>query len=106
MQGQLETIFEYACEQINPAIRLSIEKIPSSTDKLRIMIDMVLSFMERDRELRTLFLLEGRRIRGDGHMVVLVPGFLEFVKILDGILKEIAAKGELLPHINPQALRS
>src|SRR5438445_7385955 len=99
-QGLLEAIFEYAWEQINPAIRLAIEKIPSSTDKLRIMIDMVLSFMEKDRELRTLFLLEGRRIRGDGHMVVLVPGFLEFVKILDGILKEMAAKGELLPHIN------
>src|SRR3989442_3450045 len=63
-------------------------------------------FMEKDRELRTLFLLEGRRIRGDGHMVVLVPGFLEFVKILDGILKEMAAKGELLPHLNPQAQRS
>jgi len=105
-QGLLEAIFEYAWEQINPAIRLAIEKIPSSTDKLRIMIDMVLSFMEKDRELRTLFLLEGRRIRGDGHMVVLVPGFLEFVKILDGILKEMAAKGELLQHINPQALRS
>ena len=105
-QGLLEAIFEYAWEQINPAIRLAIEKIPSSTDKLRIMIDMVLSFMEKDRELRTLFLLEGRRIRGDGHMVVLVPGFLEFVKILDAILKEMAAKSELLPHINPQALRS
>ena len=105
-QGLLEAIFEYAWEQINPAIRLAIEKIPSSTDKLRIMIDMVLSFMEKDRELRTLFLLEGRRIRGDGHMVVLVPGFLEFVKILDAILKEMAAKSELLPHLNPQALRS
>src|SRR5712692_7265526 len=67
-QGVLEAILEYAWEQLNPAVRLAIEKIPSSTDKLKIMIDMVLSFLERDRELRTLFLLEGRRIRGDGHM--------------------------------------
>src|SRR5437879_3806616 len=105
-QGLLEAIFEYAWEIINPAIRIAIEKIPSSTDKLRIMIDMVLSFMERDRELRTLFLLEGRRIRGDGHMVVLVPGFLEFVKMVDGILKELADRGELAPSVHPQAFRS
>ena len=39
-------------------------------------------------------------------MVVLTPGHLEFIKLLDGILKEMAAKGELSPNINIQALRS
>ncbi len=105
-QGLLEAIFEEAWELINPALRLAIEKIPSPTDKLKILFDMVLTFLEKDRELRTLFLLEGRRIRGDGHMVVLVPGFFEFVKTMDGILKEMAAKGELSQQIHPQALRS
>ena len=105
-QGLLEAIFEHGWEQINPAVRLAVEKIPSSTDKLKIMIDMVLSFLEKDRELRTLFLLEGRRIRDDGHRIVFVPGFLDFVKTLDGILKDMAAKGELSPQIHPQALRS
>ncbi len=105
-QGLLEAILEHAWEQINPAIRLAIEKVPSPREKLKIMVDMVLSFLEKDAELRTLFLLEGRRIRGNGHMVVLVPGFLDFVKMLDSILKEMATKGELLPGIHPQALRS
>jgi len=67
---------------------------------------MVLGFLEKDPSMRTLVLLEGRRIRGDGHMVVLVPGFIEFVKMLDGILKELAAQGELAPNIHPQAFRS
>jgi len=105
-QGLLEAIFEYAWEQVNPAIRLATESTPTPKDKLRILTDMVLSFLEKDRALRTLFLLEGRRIRGDGHMVVLVPGFLEFIKIMDGILKEIAARGELVSTIHPQAVRS
>jgi AcrR family transcriptional regulator len=105
-QGVLEGIFEYAWEQINPAVRLATESIASPREKLRVLIDMVLGFLEKDRAIRTLFLLEGRRIRGDGHMVVLVPGFLEFVKMLDGILKELAAKGELAPNIHPQAFRS
>src|SRR6266852_7133773 len=105
-QGVLEAIFDYAWEQVNPAIRLATESIPSPKEKLKIVLEMVLNFLEKDRALRTLFLLEGRRIRGDGHMVVLVPGFLEFVKLLDGILKELAAKGELVPNIHPQAFRS
>ncbi len=105
-QGLLEAIFEHAWEQINPALRLAIEKVTSPRDKLKIVADMVLTFLERDLPLRTLFLLEGRRIRGDGHMVVLVPGFLDFIKTLDGILNEMAAKGELVPGIHPQALRS
>jgi AcrR family transcriptional regulator len=104
--GLLEAVFEFAWEQINPAIRLAAERIPSPADKLKIVVDMVLTFLERDRTLRTLFLFEGRRIRGDGHLVVVTPGFLEFIKFLDGILKEMAAKGELSPNINIQALRS
>jgi AcrR family transcriptional regulator len=105
-QGVLNAIFEEAWEQINPAVRLATESIASPRDKLRMLIEMVLGFLEKDRALRTLFLLEGRRIRGDGQMVVLVPGFLEFVKTVDEILEELAAKKELAPNINPQALRS
>jgi AcrR family transcriptional regulator len=105
-QGVLEAIFEYAWEHINPAVRLATESISSPRDKIRILIDMVLGFLEKDHALRTLFLLEGRRIRGDGHMVVLVPGFLEFIKTVDGILKELAGRGEFAPGLNPQAFRS
>jgi len=105
-QGVLEAIFEFAWEQLNPAVRLAIERISSPTERLKVVVDMVLGFLQKDRDLRTIFLLEGRRIRGDGHMVVLVPGFLDFIRTLDGILKEMAACGELAPNVNPQALRS
>src|SRR5207244_1033485 len=105
-QGVLEAIFDYAWEQVNPAIRLATESIPSPKEKLKIVLEMVLNFLEKDRALRTLFLLEERRIRGDGHMVVLVPGFLEFVKMVDGILKELADRGGLAPSVHPQAFRS
>jgi AcrR family transcriptional regulator len=105
-QGVLEAIFEYAWEQLNPAVQLAIERNPSPTQKLRTVVDMALSFLQKDRDLRTIFLLEGRRIRGDGHMVVLVPGFLDFIRILDGVLKEMNAHGELVPNVHPQAIRS
>jgi AcrR family transcriptional regulator len=105
-QGVLEAIFEHAWEQVNPAIQLAIERIPSPTDKLKIAVDMVLSFLQKDRDQRTIFLLEGRRIRGDGHLVSLTPGFLEFIRALDGILKEMSGRGELVSNVHPHAIRS
>jgi TetR/AcrR family transcriptional regulator, fatty acid metabolism regulator protein len=103
-QGLLESVFQYAWEQINPALRLATESIPTGRQKFQVMIEMVMTFLGKDEHLRKLFLLEGRRIRDDAKQVVLVPGFIEFVGIVDGILKELADQGELLVH--PQALRS
>lgn len=104
--GLLQAIFQYAWEQINPAITLAIEKVSSPTEKLQIVAGIIMTALERDKELRTLFLLEGRRIRGDGQLVSLVPGFFDFVRILDKVIKEMAAKGELRAGIHPQAFRS
>ena len=105
-QGILEAVFEHTWEQINPAVQLATESIASPRDKLKILTDMILGFLEKDHVIRTLFLLEGRRIRGDGHMVVLVPGFIGFIKTVDGILKELATRGDLKPGLHPQAFRS
>lgn len=103
-QGVLEAIFQYAWEQLIPAIRLATESISSPRQKFHMTVEMTLNFLNRDEQLLKLFLLEGRRIRNDGQQVVLVPGFLEFVKIVDGILQELVDQGELAVH--PQALRS
>jgi hypothetical protein len=86
-------------------VRLPTESIPDPREKLKVLIEMVLGFLEKDRTMRTLFLLEGRWIRGDGHMVVLVPGFVEFLKMVDGVIKELVAQGYLSPEVNPQASR-
>jgi AcrR family transcriptional regulator len=105
-QGLLEAIFQHSWNQINPALHLAIEKVGSPREKFRIVTDMVLTFLEKDRDLRVLFLLEGRRIRGKGELIVLVPGYLEFVRVLDGILKEMAGKRQLASGVHPQAARS
>lgn len=105
-QGILQAIFEGAWERINPAVRLATESIALPREKLRITIEMVLNFLAKDLQLRTLFLLEGRRLRGDGQLVVLVPGFLEFVEMVDEILRELVREGALAGNLHPQAFRS
>ncbi len=104
--GILEAVFQYAWEQVNPAVRLAAESIPTPREKFQMLVQMVLNFLDKDEALQKLFLLEGRRIRDDGKQVVLVPGFLEFVQTVDGILQELADHGDLAPHIHPQGLRS
>ena len=64
-QGILEAIFEYTWEQINPAVRLATESVPSAREKFKLVVEMVLNFLAKDAQIRTLFLLEGRRIRDD-----------------------------------------
>src|SRR5258708_5436967 len=105
-QGVLEAIFQDGWEQLNGAIRLAVERIPSPADKLKIIVDIVITYLQRDHDQRMLFLLEGRRKRGDGHMVVLVPAFLDFVRIVDGIIAQMNDRGELAADIHPEAMRS
>jgi AcrR family transcriptional regulator len=102
--GLLEAIFQHGWEHINPALRLATESISSPMDRLKILVDMVLNFLNKDQALCKLLLLEGRRIRDDGKQVVLVPGFLEFVNTVDQTLQRLAERGELA--VRPQALRS
>jgi AcrR family transcriptional regulator len=105
-QGILEAIFEHTWEQINPALRLATESVPSAREKFKLIVEMVLNFLAKDEQIRTLFLLEGRRIRDDGKLIVLVPGFLEFVKTVDEILHQLQEQADLDPALHPQAVRA
>ena len=102
----LRAIFEDAWEQINRAIRLAIAKSRSPLDKLTLCFNIVLAALEKDAGLGTLLLLEGPRLRRGQHMIVLTQGYQQFIEILDGILKEIADRGELAEQIKPEAFRS
>lgn len=103
-QGLLEAVFEHAWEQINPTVRLATEAVATPRDKLAILTEIILNFLLKDPELSAIFLLEGRRMRG--HAVMLVSGYREFVKLLDEILNEMAARGDLHAGIEPAAVRS
>ncbi len=104
--GLLEAIFTEGWIQITEEARAAVADVSSPREKLRIMSGCVLQNLERDPELKLLMLLEGRRIRKEGHMVALTEGFLSFVQLVDGVLNEMQAAGLLLPQVHPQAVRS
>lgn len=74
--------------------------------KLHALLQMVLSGFERDYELKELMLLEGRRVRKEGHMIMLTQGFLSFVQVIDGVLQELRDSGQLRADVPTDAIRA
>lgn len=104
--GLLEAIFIEGWTQITEESRVAMQNSSSPLEKLLTLSRCVLQHLERDPELKLLFLLEGRRIRKEGQMVALTEGFLGYVRLVDGVLQEMSAAKMLRPNLNPQAVRS
>lgn len=104
-EGLLEAIFDDGWTTLAAHVK-DLESVASPRDKLGMLVDLMLAGMERDPELKLLILLEGRRIRKEGQMVLLTQGFLQFIGVLDGILAQMRAANQLRPDINIDAVRS
>jgi AcrR family transcriptional regulator len=104
--GLLEAIFIEGWSEITEDARAAIEGLNAPIDRLQGITRCVLERLEHDPELKLLLLLEGRRIRKEGQMVALTEGFMSFVRLVDGVLREMTDAHMLRPNLNPQAVRS
>ena len=104
-EGLLEAIFEKGWSEMSFYFR-AIEELHTPVEKLHALLDLVVNALERDAQLKELLLLEGRRVRKEGRMVMMTEGYLRFAKVLDNILAEMKAQGLLKPEMDPQAVRS
>jgi AcrR family transcriptional regulator len=104
-EGLLEAILDQGWKSMGSAMQ-SVISMPDGAPKLLAMLDVVLNTLNADRDLKELYLLEGRRIRREGRHVVLSPGYIDFVRLVDEVLKKMAAAGQLRAGINPDAVRS
>ena len=105
-EGLLEAIFDRAWQRMGVGVKNLQEAPGTPLDKLRSLTELFISGLERDKEMRTLMLLEGRRIRKHGHMVLLTQGFQQVLVIIDGLLKQMRDTGVLRQDLHPQAVRS
>ena len=104
-EGLLEEIFEDGWRQIAHSFA-AIEYLPDPASKLQALVGSVLTKLEEDEQLKQLFLLEGRRIRREGHLILITRGYLELIKIVDGLLAEMQANGDMRSDLNVEAARS
>jgi len=104
-EGLLEAILDQGWKSMGGALR-EISAMPDGASKLLAMLGVVLKTLNEDPDLKELYLLEGRRIRREGRHVVLSPGYIDFVKMVDDVLKNMAATGQLRPGISSDSVRS
>ncbi len=104
-EGLLEAILDQGWKSMASAVA-QIQNMPAGPQKLVALLEIVLNTLNNDPDLKELYLLEGRRIRREGRHVVLSPGYIDFVHMVDDVLKRMAASGCLKPGIAPDAVRS
>jgi|SRR5579859_5927012 len=104
-EGLLEAVFNQGWSQIDAKLR-ELDARRSPREKLALVVEVMLTELNRDQSLKQLLLFEGRRIRKDRRLVLAAEGFLSFVRRVDAILEEMQASGQLKPGLNMQAARS
>ncbi len=105
-EGLLEGIFDRAWQRMAQGVRHVQDAPMPPLEKLRGLTELMISALENDKQLRTLMLLEGRRIRKHGHMVMMTRGFQQVLSVLDGLLRGLQEAGRLKSDLHPQAVRS
>jgi hypothetical protein len=71
-----------------------------------MLLDLFLRVFEQDPALKELMLLESRRIRKEGHGVMLTQGYGRFVVVVEKILGVMAQNGELRKGFTPAMVRT
>ncbi|HEX2222903.1 MAG TPA: helix-turn-helix domain-containing protein [Thermoanaerobaculia bacterium] len=105
-EGLLEAIFEQGWRRLGGSLRQVMEQTSAPLERLHALTGLLVDALERDKDLRTLMLLEGRRIRKHGHMVALTRGFLQVVGGIDRVLAEMRDAGQLRTDLHLEAMRS
>ena len=80
--------------------------VGSCVEKLQKLFSIIIDSLEKDEELQLLMLLEGRRIRKGGRMVLLTQGYMKTVRLVDSILAEMRSTRQLHSGVKPQCVRS
>jgi AcrR family transcriptional regulator len=102
--GLLEAIFEEAWAPLNARVHDLLADASSGRAAVGGVLAAVLAAFERDDQLATIFLFEGRRIRGGEHEVKLSSGFLQFNDIIHRLIKRGQKDGSFAPGFDSEAL--
>jgi AcrR family transcriptional regulator len=92
-EGLLEAVFEQAWQGLAAGLAQAHAQYPGPVERLGAVSELLIGTLERDRDLRTLMLLEGRRIRRHGRMVLMTEGYLRLVHQVDALLEEMRQAG-------------
>jgi AcrR family transcriptional regulator len=103
--GLLEAIFDHGWTSMRERFDAALAA-PTPVERLRNLLDEMFAWLDRDQEMKELMLMESRRRRKEGNLVLMTQGFISFLKTVDNVLAEMRAVGQLRADIRPEVLRS
>ena len=102
--GLLEAILDEHWRPVNTRIHDVLTDAANGRAAVTAVLATILSVFEKDEDLATIFLFEGRRIRGDSHDVKLSSGFLEFSDVVHRLIKRGQKDGTFSSSFDSSAL--
>src|SRR5215471_5199275 len=105
--GSKEGLLEAVFEQGWAGLRLQMATLQTAQTpqrQLKMLMHMVVQLFSADPELRDLMLLEGRRIRREGKMIMLTKSYTEMVALVDSLIQK--ADPRRSSEYSPQLIRS
>ena len=102
--GLLEAIFNESWSALTTQIGPAAAQAQHSRDALLRILNLILAAFDRDHDLASLFLFEGRRVRG--HEVALSKGFLSFYELVHQLIRQGQQDGSFRRDISVDILGS
>ena len=104
--GLLDALFEEAWTDLNGRVNEAVEAAGSSRDAIVEAFQTIIVALARDPDLSTLFLFEGRRLRGDEPRVRLSEGSQQFTEMVRGLVRKAQSTRDLDPNLDAAAITS
>jgi len=102
----LSAIFEESWSLISRRLDRALAQAFTPAEKIGLLAHTMLEAMELDSELKLLFLLEGRRVRGHRTNSAVRNGFLDLVNRAADVVARLQSAGELHPDLHSEAVGS
>jgi AcrR family transcriptional regulator len=104
--GLLEAIFNESWMSLNQAVQQHIEEAAHGRDAIIRILSLMIQAFSRDHDIAFLFLFEGRRMRGNSHEVLLSKGFVQFLQVIDMLIRRGRDDGSFRKDLEPKVLCS
>ena len=104
--GVLDALFDAAWIDLNSRVNRVLASEPNYREALLGAIQAITTALGRDADLATLFMFEGRRVRGDEPRVRLSSGFVAFNDRIRGLVRKAQIEREIDPSLDAGAVTS
>src|SRR5687767_5031244 len=104
--GLLDALFNDAWAEINERVRKVAQDAPSNRAAIVGVLQLIATALARDPNLATLFLFEGRRMRGTEPRVRLPGGLQAFSEVVKDLVRKAQTERELDSMLDAGAIIS